>query len=183
LIEGHERNAARAAGLSRARVIAELMDVAFADPSELTRVMVRACVNCYGDDTRELIEAAGLTVEPNKKCPTCGGHGVRTVWLADTSKVSPAVRKLFLSAKQTKDGIEVKIKDQTPYLMALAKIVGLMTDKTELSGPGGGPVQIQAVKKLEDYSKDELELELMRTLGVDSGVRQLEGTAKAVESE
>jgi hypothetical protein len=151
VIAEHEADAAAAAGLTRARVLREMMDIAFADPADLVRVQVRACSQCW--------PAPLQLSEPNPVCEQCSGIGSqRSVWLADTASVPAASRKLFLGAKQTKEGIDVKLRDQTPILMALAKVVGLLQEKTELSGPGGGPIQLQAVKRAEEFSDDELAL-------------------------
>lgn len=155
-VEEHEEDAAALAGLTKARVLREMMLIAFADPSELTRVRVVPCVNCWPANLIELCD--GL---PNPKCPTCSGHGQRSVWLADTSKVSPGARKLFLSAKQTKDGIEVKTLDRTQMILALARITGLAIDKVEMSGPGGGPLQLQAIMAVKEMTDEEL---MMRVL-------------------
>lgn len=172
-IAAHEGYAAKSAGLTRAKVIALFVDLSFADPSELTCVIESACRVCWPRETRKTLKAAGLRVDPNPQCEMCDGRGIRLVELADTSKVSPAARKLFVSAKQNKDGcVEVKTEDQTPYRMALAKMVGLSPDKVEVSGPGGGPVQLQAMRDVSELSKEQLRALISANLGVQSGVSE-----------
>lgn len=163
-IEAHEADAAAVAGLTRARVIREIMDIAFAKPSNLVRIRVIPCPRCWPENMKEMLG------EPNSACALCTGLGSRSVWLADTSKLSPADAKLFLSAKQTKDGIEVKTIDRTPYVAMLTKIVGVDITRSELSGPGGGPIQIEA-SDLNELNDNQLEV--IARMGVSSGVSQL----------
>jgi hypothetical protein len=59
--------------------------------------------------------------------------------------------------KQTKDGIEIKTHDQMAALMALGKICGVFVDRSELSGPGGAPLQLQPVQPLEQLTPQQLE--------------------------
>jgi len=135
-----------------------MMLIAFANPTDLVRVTVTSCPACYPSEIRKQITDSGFAESlrvPRPGCEGCKGKGERDVWLADTASLSPAARKLFLGAKQGKDGIEVKLRDQTPILLALGKIVGLIKDKTELSGPGGGPVQIEG-KSVKDWTTEEL---------------------------
>lgn len=154
-IEEHEEDAAALAGLTKARVLREMMLIAFADPSELSRVKVTPCMNCWPETLREMFS------DPNPKCTLCSGQGQRSVWLADTSKVSPGARKLFLSAKQTKDGIEIKTLDRTQMILALARISGLAVDKVEMSGPGGGPLQLQAIVAVKEMTDEDLMIKVL----------------------
>lgn len=131
-IAEHEADAAAVAGLTQARVIREMMAIAF------PKVHHDPCVYCWPENL--------VFKEPNVACVKCYGRGV---------------------AIQTKNGIEVKLRDQTPILLALGKIVGLMPEKLELAGPGGGPIQIESndVRELT-----EAQLEVIARMGVDMGV-------------
>lgn len=173
-IAEHERDAAYTAGLTKAKLIREIAMIAFANPNEIMRVDVRSCPRCYSDETRKLLEDAGLGDSlqlPAPKCALCGGHGVKSVWLADTSRISESAQKLISGIRQTKDGIEVKLKDQSPYIAMLGKILGVIRDQVEVAGPGGGPIQIETNDPRE-LSEAQLELYLAANMGVDSGVSQ-----------
>jgi hypothetical protein len=88
-----------------------------------------------------------------------------------SKKVSRGASRLLASMKQNKDGcIEIKAHDQLAALMALGKITGALRDRTELSGAGGGPIALTAVKAPESLSNAELEAILTR-----GGGRVIEG--------
>ena len=71
--------------------------------------------------------------------------GVETVLVTDTRKLSPKAAKLYAGAQQTKEGIKVLARVQDAAIEKLGRYLGMFKDKTELSGPGGGPVQLQPV--------------------------------------
>ena len=78
----------------------------------------------------------------------------------DTRKLSKAAAKLIAGVKQTRDGIEVKTRDQDAAVIALGRVVGLFKDRQELSGPGGGPLQLQPVREPRTLTNEELEAAL-----------------------
>jgi phage terminase small subunit len=81
------------------------------------------------------------TRDPNPDCPECSGEGVEDVYIADMRKLPPELRRLVASVEQTRNGIKVTMRDQDEALQRIAQYLGLMVNKTELTGPGGGPVQ------------------------------------------
>ena len=177
------------AEVDTAMVVRELLDVATADPRELVSVHRDCCRYCYGIDryrqwTRAEYECAlaearaagkpapefagGLgyiaTREPHSDCPECFGRGVETVIVADTRTLSPKAAKLYAGAQQTKDGVKALGRDQNAALMALGRYLGMFKERTEVSGPGGGPVQLQPVRPSHELSNEELE-EALRVTG------------------
>lgn len=80
--------------------------------------------------------------EPNQDCPECFGDGIGEAFIHDTRKLSPEVARLYAGVKQTKEGIEVKMLSQDDALRDVGRHLGLFTDKHELTGAGGGPVQL-----------------------------------------
>ncbi len=185
LVAEKERRLAAAADVDATWVISELRAVANADPRELVSVIRGACRHCWGIDhdrqwTRgEWLDAFyaaqkddpkapapamrggfgyDFTRAANPECPECHGVGTERVFVNDTRKLSKAAAKLIAGVKQTKDGIELKARDQDGALLALGKVCGIFVDRREHSGPGGGPMQLQAVKRAEDLSDDELAL-------------------------
>ena len=64
-------------------------------------------------------------------------------------------RKLFAGIKKTKDGIEIKTRDQSEALANIAKFLGMNVERKELSGPGGGPVAITNLTA-DDLTDDQL---------------------------
>ena len=183
--------AADAAEVSAALVISELYQVAMADPRELMRVETDCCRHCFGIDhkyhwtapeyTRALNAAldAGKPApdieggfgfdprrEPHDDCPDCFGRGVERISVTPSRKLSKAAAKLLASIKQAKDGsIELKTRDQDAALIALGRVVGAFKDRQELSGPGGGPLQLQPVPNFKAMTDDELREILARNGG------------------
>jgi phage terminase small subunit len=175
---------AAAADVDATRVISELAAIAFADPRDLMRVQIDSCRHCHGIEhqyqwsepeyKRELKAALGAGKpapdieggfgfdprrEPHSQCPGCFGRGVSTVIVTDSRKLSRGAARLLASVKQTKDGIEVKTLDQQGALLILARIVGIDKQRSELSGPGGGPLQLQPVPRPDPRTLSNEELE------------------------
>lgn len=137
------------------------MDIATADPDELTGLRVGACRHCYGDGhnyqwrhEREYLEALavaerknpeGLPMpdggfgyrrarQPNPECPECEGEGVQYIAPVDTSKLSPSAKAIFQGAKPTQAGIQILVADKVKALENAAKIVGAFTEKLHITG-------------------------------------------------
>jgi phage terminase small subunit len=173
-IERRLAQIAAVAEVDAAMVVRELLDVATADVRELVSVHRDCCRYCYGIEHRRQYTrgeyeqaladtlaanepapsiAGGIgynaTMEPHPDCPECFGRGVESVIVTDTRKLSSKAAKLYAGAQQTKDGVKALGRDQNAALMALGRYLGIFKEKTEMSGPGGGPVQLQAVPVAE----------------------------------
>ena len=93
---------------------------------------------------------AGLEYdEPNVACVLCMGQG-QVVTIFKNSRG----RKLFAGVKKTKDGLEIKTRDQDAALKNLSAYLGMSLERRELSGPGGRPLQIAL--SADDMTDDEL---------------------------
>jgi phage terminase small subunit len=59
---------------------------------------------------------------------------------------------LIKKIKPTKEGLEIEFYDAQAALALMAKINGQLRDRTEVSGPGGGPVElvVKYVDKRDD---------------------------------
>lgn len=188
-IESHLRDRAIAAGLTRESAIRDLLEIA-RDPrgccrychglehqyqwteKEYSRALDRAL-----SDGKPAPDAAGgfdyvKRREPLDDCPECKGEGVA------------------LNARKLPEKSSDRVK---AYALA-CQIAGLITNKSEVSGPGGSPIQLQAVRPASEWTEDELALYLASAplpvlpdpdgssgapaqLGVGSGV--LEGNTKS----
>ena len=69
---------------------------------------------------------------PSPFCPRCLGEGEPRVFIADTRQLSPSARRLYAGIKQTKDGIEIKMRDPDAALLNLAKYFKILA-------PDGAP--------------------------------------------
>ncbi|WP_127580172.1 terminase small subunit [Paenibacillus koleovorans] len=83
------------------------------------------------------------TIRPHPKCPACYGEGHGDVKVMDTRDLTPEVRMLYAGVKVSKEGIEVKMRDQDKALENVARHLGMFKDRLELEGG-------ITVKKLED---------------------------------
>lgn len=138
------------------------MDIATADPDELTGLRIGACRYCWGDGhnyqyrhEREYLEALADAEEkgedhklpmpdggfgynrtrpPHPECTECDGLGEQYFAPIDTSKISPSAKALFQGAKPTQAGIQILVADKAKALENAAKIVGAFTDRLHVTG-------------------------------------------------
>jgi phage terminase small subunit len=143
--------------MSVARVLDAFVELAKADPDEVTGVRVGACRYCHGVDhmyqwtpaefaeaTRKAEKAetelpdpsGGLdfdrTALPDPACPECRGEGQLRQVPVDTSKLSPGGRALFAGVKPTANGLEIKLRDRDKALENAAKIIGAFRETIDL---------------------------------------------------
>ncbi len=148
-----------------ADVLREWVLLATADPSKISHVRRVNCRHCWGVNhqyqwkPREYAEACDergklgfpppdcsggfdfvLNREPNEACPECEGEGVEETFFEDMRTLGPAERKLIAGVKRTKEGIEVKLRDQDGAVDKIAKYLGLLVEKRELTGKNGTPL-------------------------------------------
>ncbi len=139
-------------GITADRVLLEIANVALADARELVEVKTGCCRCCYGEGHKwqrtvgemnrdreawvekgknpaEFNEAGGIGFNPlllpKEDCPICGGDGMARTVLKDTRRLSPNAAALYAGAKQTKEGIEIKMHSKLDALEKLAKHLGL----------------------------------------------------------
>lgn len=74
------------------------------------------------------------TREPHPGCPECHGEGMGEVHVADTRRIKGAAKALYAGAKQSANGIEVKLRDQDKALELVAKHLGMFKDEISLGG-------------------------------------------------
>ena len=180
-ITRRQAEVAAIAEVDAALVVRELYDIATADPRELMAVYRDSCRHCYGiehlyqwtpaeyaaafdkamKENKPAPELQGgigykATLDPHFDCPECHGRGVETVLVTDTRKLTGKAAKLYAGAQQTKEGVKALGRDQNAALMALGRYLGMFTDKTQLSGPGGGPMQVQGALLVQEMSMEQL---------------------------
>jgi phage terminase small subunit len=115
--------ALRNAAVTKERIVAELALLAFSNMADYTRLVGRTRVTDLSNVTREQMAAvAELTVEDFKDGR---GRGARDV-------------------RKTK----LKLAEKRAALSDLAKLLGYVVDRHELSGAGGGPVKVERVERV-----------------------------------
>lgn len=93
--------------------------------------------------------------EPAADCPSCHGNGTERVAIADTRRLKGSARRLYAGIKTTQHGIEVKMQDQAAARENIAKFLGMLVNKQELSGPGGMPISTLGLTAA-DLTDDQL---------------------------
>ncbi len=112
-------------GITADWVVLRLYQIACADPNELIQHRRVACGTCHGGDG-----TGGNSVrKPDPECPQCLGEGRGTIFIGDTTKLSPDAAALYAGVKTTKDCIEIKMHDQMAALEKLGRHLGLFDPK------------------------------------------------------
>ncbi len=78
---------------------------------------------------------------PVIECPECFGEGVGYTYVKDTRTLSKGAARLYAGVKQTRDGIEMKMRSADKALELAGQHLGLFKTGLQISGPGGGPVE------------------------------------------
>lgn len=179
-IEERKEELAAAALVDGAWVLRQWMQIATADANDLTQLRRVCCRHCHGfdhqyqwteaeylsavnraiDNGKEAPDGMGgfgydLNAEPAEGCPECGGQGAEQVYIADTRKLKGSAKRLFAGVKKTKDGLQILMRDQDAALDKLARYLGMLVDKKEISGPNGGPVPLAHITA-NDLTDDQL---------------------------
>lgn len=169
-----------AASITPEWVVAQWAKIAQADPNDIVQVRRTCCRYCHGyghqyqwtetEYTAEVHKAidAGktppdgmggfgydLNAAPAKDCPECGGQGRDDVHILDTRRLKGSAKLLYAGAERTRNGIKVSMRDKDTAVQNLARYLGMMIDKRELSGPGGGPIATVGLSAA-DLSDDQL---------------------------
>jgi phage terminase small subunit len=94
-------------------------------------------------DLPELSGGVGFdfTLRPHLECTNCRGEGHGMVVCHDTTMLSGKARKLYAGVQQTQHGIKILTRDQDAALANFAKALGIFTDKLEVTGKDGAPIE------------------------------------------
>lgn len=159
-------------------------EIATADANQITELRRLCCRHCWGfgfqyqwQDAVEFEEARLKAVEskkrepldnggygfdaqldPNPECPRCNGMGVSRSHFHDTRDLRGAARRLYAGVKEGKFGLEVITRNQDDALKMVAQHLGMLKNRTELTGADGGPIN-QVNHTPEDYAKAQQALE------------------------
>jgi len=166
IVEQRER-VSKAATITAADILRDWQEVADADASKIVYVRRVNCRFCNGVDhqyqwnAREYAEACDAAMrqkpptdmpdcaggfgwrhngEPHSGCPECAGEGIEDIFFRDTESLTGPERKLIAGIERTKDGIKVKLRDQDAIRMAIAKYLGMLIDRKEITGKDGAPL-------------------------------------------
>ena len=153
--------AAQAARAERTEITADKVlkhwwAIATADAQELSELRRVNCRNCWGtdhayqwtheefrlacieaviDQTTQPNDAGGFgfdrTRVPHPDCPECRGEGQEVEFFHDTRKLKGGARLIYAGVKRTKEGLEIKTRDQDKAMENVARHLGMFVDKFE----------------------------------------------------
>lgn len=156
---------------SAADVTNEFLHVAFADPGDIVQHRRLCCRFCHGvdhkyqwrdaDEFEEAIEAFEAVMAKRKRrapndeggygfahnkpphpgCPKCMGEGTPDVFIVDTTKLTPEKRRLIERVRVTKDGIEIRFRNQSDALTKAGQMLGGFKSTVVLQNPDGTAIQ------------------------------------------
>lgn len=94
------------------------------------------------------------TKPPHPECIKCDGEGKGYIHIEDTSTLSESARLLYAGAKQTKEGVEIKMHDQMAALKLVGQHIGMFSDKIkhEHTGADGKPISMNLEVVFTDES-------------------------------
>jgi phage terminase small subunit len=137
MVEDRKADLAAAAGITPDWILRKWREIVEEDPNDLMETRNKPCSQCW---------PAGLEYdEPNVACGLCMGQG-RVVTIFKNSRG----RKLFAGVKKTKDGLEIKTRDQDAALKNLSAYLGMSLERREVS------VRASVSLRADDMSDDEL---------------------------
>ena len=139
-------------------VLTKWKEIAAADPNELIELRVAPCAKCWSNrQTREMFEVIGYNVkrDPCSECDHCHGEGLVRVVAKPTGRLPRASKILYAGVKNTKDGVQILMRDQDAALKNIADYLGMFKIRSELSGPGGVPV-VTATLTAAELTDDQL---------------------------
>jgi phage terminase small subunit len=111
------------------QVVRELVELAFADASDVVQFVRLACPSCYPAEAKDIQRL------PREDCEECFGDGVGLVQIRDTRTLVGGAKRLFDGIRESKEGIEVKLRDRTKALELLGRHLGMFNDKLQIVKP------------------------------------------------
>lgn len=120
--------------------------------------------NCEDPCSRSIppFPAGGLGFNPRRPpvedCPNCNGEGEQFTKVADMRYVSPSAARLIAAVEVSDKGaIKIKMRDQTDAVRNLAQFRGMLINRSEVAGPGGGAIPIATASiNLSELSDEQL---------------------------
>ena len=136
-INRHMADCAAAASITPQWILSKWREIGEEDPNDLMETRNKPCSQCW---------PSGLEYdEPNPGCTLCMGQG-QVVTIFKNSRG----RKLFAGVKKTKDGLEIKTRDQDAALKNLSAYLGMSLERREVN------VRASVSLRADDMSDDEL---------------------------
>lgn len=179
-IAERQRMIADLANVDAAWVLQQWVQLASADPTRVVKLRRLCCRYCHGAGhayqwtPREFAEHAAKAMteglpppspdgglaydrlkDPHPNCPECRGEGVEDLHIEDMRFLTGPERLLVAGVKQTREGIEVKFRDQDGALRLIAEHLGMLVKRAELTGRNGQPLIPGKLPMVEEILPDD----------------------------
>lgn len=133
--------------VTKEMIVDELRKIAFAD---LRKAVAWGPTQCTStDDDGQRVVTNGVT-------------------LVDSSELDDDTAAAVAEVGNTRDGVKIKLHDKKGALVDLAKMLGFMTDKVELTGKDGGAI----VTRTENMTPEQRREEIQRLLAENPALIQ-----------
>lgn len=157
--------------INKEEVLRHWWEIANVDVNELIEYRRVNCRYCWGIDhqyqwthaeflreqarNKNLKEALGgfgfkPSRKPNPECPECDGEGHGDVYIKDSRELTGAAKRLYGGVKIGKDTIQLLLEDRSRAMENVAKHIGMLPDRVELTGKDGGPIKSEIALTPED---------------------------------
>jgi phage terminase small subunit len=121
--------------VDRAAMIADLLDIATADPSELVNIVTDPCAWCWPAEALAAAIDHGEFPDrdaPREGCERCRGRGVQRQIITDTADMSGPARRLIAGVETKADGsLKLRLVDQLAARRELAELMGWHVSRSE----------------------------------------------------
>lgn len=120
------------------RVLAELAKIGFSSLSDVTDWGTKEVAFGFDEDGKRLRpeDIGDATLVTYADAPF-----VKPV---NRDDLPPDIRAAVAEVSLGRDGFKIKMHDKGAALALMARHLGMLVDKSEVSGPNGGPIQLQA---------------------------------------
>lgn len=120
------------------RVLAELAKIGFSSLSDVTDWGTKEVAFGFDEDGKRLRpeDIGDATVVTYADAPF-----VKPI---NRDDLPPDIRAAVAEVSLGRDGFKIKMHDKGAALALMARHLGMLVDKSEVSGPNGGPIQLQA---------------------------------------
>lgn len=145
------------------KVVLELAKIAFADLADVVSWGSKEVAIGYDDEGRRLPpqDLGDAVVVMREEAPF--------VSAIDSDQLTPEARGAVSEVALTKDGLRIKMHDKVGALTQIGRHLGMFVDRSEHSGPAGGPVEHVHVDRPPRETREEWLARRQRELGQAAG--------------
>lgn len=95
--------------------------------------------------------------KPHPECPECFGHGEGYSYVKDTRDLTPTAARLYAGIKQTKEGLEIKVRSQDKMVELAMRANGMLSERAKEEGDDGEAAPVAVTYEEQDARDPEQE--------------------------